>query len=107
LAIWLIAAAMGDEEFEFVQGVIGFWLGQLVLFGFTAALFYHLCNGIRHLFWDTGRGFEITTMNITGWLVLVVSSGVNVLAWIAGTWVAGYWTLNDLGLNDLDLGGLI
>ena len=52
LVYWLAAAAAGPEAFETAQEVIGSWIGRLFLFGWTFALFYHLCNGIRHLVWD-------------------------------------------------------
>jgi succinate dehydrogenase / fumarate reductase cytochrome b subunit len=89
LAWWLIAAAMGPAAFETVQWFNGSWIGRLVLLGFTFSLFYHLCNGIRHLFWDMGAGFEIKTVNLTGWLVLVASTGLTGLTWILGYAVRG------------------
>ena len=54
---------------------------RLVLFAFTGALFYHLCNGIRHLFWDAGMGFEIETAAKTGWMVLAGTVVLTVIAW--------------------------
>ena len=61
LAAWIIAAAMGPAAHARVAGFAGSWLGQLMLFGWSVALFYHLLNGIRHLFWDTGRGLDLAT----------------------------------------------
>ena len=58
LVWWLVAAAAGPDYFSFVQGVFGAWYGRLVLFGVTWSLAFHLCNGIRHLVWDLGAGFE-------------------------------------------------
>lgn len=84
LAWWLVSAAYGPDVFAVAQGFIASWLGRLILLGFTFAFFYHLCNGIRHLFWDIGKGFEIKTADMTGWLVLVSSSALTLLAWIAG-----------------------
>ena len=55
LVWWLVAAANGPESFESVQWFLGSWLGLLLLFGWSVALFYHLCNGLRHLWWDTGQ----------------------------------------------------
>ena len=52
LTWWVVAAATGPDYFDFVQGIMASWLGRLILLGFTWALFFHLCNGIRHLFWD-------------------------------------------------------
>ena len=89
LAWWLIAAAAGPAAFETVQSFNGGWIGRLVLLGFTFSLFYHLCNGIRHLFWDIGAGFEIKTVNATGLVVVVFSLGFTGLAWILGYAVRG------------------
>ena len=91
LAWWLIAAAMGPSAFETVQWFNGGWIGRLILLGFTFSLFYHLFNGIRHLFWDIGAGFEIKTVNLTGWVVVLFSFGATGLAWIISYGVRGGW----------------
>ena len=82
LVWWLMAAATGGGYFEFVQGIMGSWIGLLILFGFSFALFFHLCNGIRHLFWDSGYGFEIGTAETATKLVIASSVILTVLAWI-------------------------
>jgi succinate dehydrogenase / fumarate reductase cytochrome b subunit len=82
---WLTAAAYGPDAFANAQVFMGSIFGRLVLFGFTLSLFFHLCNGIRHLVWDAGRGFELPMLRATGWLVLVMS----VVLSIATIW-AGY-----------------
>jgi len=85
LLVWLLlAAAAGPGPFATVQGAIGSWPGRLLLFGWSFALFYHLCNGIRHLAWDAGYGFEIKTMTTTGWIAVFASAGLTVLAWALG-----------------------
>ena len=84
LVYWLTAAAAGPEWFKGARAVAGSWLGGLVLLGFTWALFYHLCNGIRHLFWDIGMGFELTTARLTGWCVVLVSLALTAAAWAVG-----------------------
>jgi succinate dehydrogenase / fumarate reductase cytochrome b subunit len=81
---WLIAAAAGPETYAWAQVVVGHWVGRLVLLGFTWALFYHLANGIRHLCWDAGKGFELTTGYGSGWLMLLASWALTGLAWLAG-----------------------
>src|SRR5688500_2907199 len=55
---WLVAAAAGPDAFATAQDFLGSILGRLLLLGWSWALFYHLCNGIRHLAWDAGWGFE-------------------------------------------------
>lgn len=79
LVWWLIAAATGDAAFATAQGFFGSWLGLLLLFGWTYSFFFHLCNGVRHLLWDTGYGFDLHTAYRTGWMV-VAASGVLTLA---------------------------
>lgn len=81
LVYWLLAAASGVEAYTSAQQLLGSWLGRIVMLGFTFALFFHLCNGIRHLFWDAGLGFELKTTYATGTAVVVVSSALTALAW--------------------------
>ena len=84
LVWWLVAAASGPEVYEGVEDFLGSWLGLLLLFGWTAALFYHLCNGIRHLVWDAGHGFGLATTYASGWAVVAASAGLTLIAVIAG-----------------------
>jgi succinate dehydrogenase / fumarate reductase cytochrome b subunit len=81
---WLIAAAVGDDAFASAQWFLGSWLGQILLLGWTWALFFHLANGIRHLFWDIGKGYEIPTINATGWAVVAFSVAMTAFVWVAG-----------------------
>jgi len=81
LAYWLIAAASGVESYQQAQDLLGSWLGLLFLFGWSFALFYHLCNGIRHLFWDIGLGMDIKMVYLSGKLVLIASLVLTALAW--------------------------
>ncbi|MCG8493649.1 MAG: succinate dehydrogenase, cytochrome b556 subunit [Sneathiellales bacterium] len=89
LTWWLIAAATGPEAFETVNAFISSWFGRLVLFGFTWALFYHLCNGIRHLFWDAGKGFELPVMRKTGMAAIISSVVLTVLTWVIAYGIGG------------------
>ncbi|WP_428249874.1 succinate dehydrogenase, cytochrome b556 subunit [Ferrovibrio sp.] len=82
LAWWLIAAAAGPSYFALVQAVLGSWLGRLIMLGFTWALFYHLCNGIRHLAWDLGHGYEKAVAARSAWIVIIASVALTLLAWI-------------------------
>jgi succinate dehydrogenase / fumarate reductase cytochrome b subunit len=84
LAWWLIAAASGPEAFATAQGFMGSILGRLILLGFTAALFFHLCNGIRHLVWDMGYGFEVATAERSAWFTIAATVVLTLIAWIAG-----------------------
>lgn len=88
LVWWLFAAADGDAAFTAAQRFWGSWIGLLMLLGWSFSLFYHLCNGIRHLGWDAGCGFDLRTTYLSGWIVVGASAGLTVLAWIIGviTW---------------------
>ena len=84
LVWWLTAASISDSYFDFVQGFFGHWFGRLVLFGFTWALMHHALGGLRHLLWDTGRGFDL---KVVEWLVranLAGSIALTLLVWIIG-----------------------
>lgn len=84
LVYWLWAVASGPEAYASAQALLGSFLGRLVLFAGTLALFFHLCNGIRHLFWDSGRGFEMTTVYASGRAVIIASVVLSVVAWGLG-----------------------
>ena len=81
LVYWLLAAASGADAYASAQALLGSWLGRIVLLGFSFALFYHLCNGIRHLFWDAGLGFELKTAYASGHAVIIASISLTVIAW--------------------------
>ena len=83
LVWWLVAAASGPDAYEGVANFLGSWIGLLLLFGWTAALFYHLCNGIRHLVWDTGQALDLKSTYLGGWLVLGGTAVLTVVSWIA------------------------
>ena len=70
---WLMAAASGEDYFTIVDGFLTSWPGLLVLIGSLWALWFHFLGGVRHLFMDFGLGYEIKTVNMTGWIVLIGS----------------------------------
>jgi succinate dehydrogenase / fumarate reductase, cytochrome b subunit len=80
---WIASAAYGPESFDRAQALMGSWFGLLVLFGFTFAIFFHFANGIRHLFWDVGKGYEMDTVRKTGWLVVLFAIAATALTWFA------------------------
>ena len=61
----LYAAAEGPTAYQFYLDLMRSWFGQLLLVGYVFALYLHLSNGIRHLFWDIGKGFELETVDLT------------------------------------------
>jgi len=84
LAIWVICAAAQPRVYEWFQGFNGSIVGRIVLGGWLFSLFYHLCNGIRHLFWDAGYGFELKDAYRSGWIVVIVSLIATALSWVVG-----------------------
>lgn len=76
---WLLAASTGPEYFAFADAFLTSWFGILILVGSLWALCYHLCNGVRHLVWDIGRGFENDTALKTGIAALVGSVLLTIL----------------------------
>lgn len=84
LVWWLVAAASGPVSYVDVQRFLGSWIGLVLLFGWSLALFYHLCNGLRHLWWDTGRGLDLRSVYASGWAVLAATALLTAIAWIIG-----------------------
>lgn len=84
LAIWLIAVAGGPQSYAAAQQVFGAGWFKVLLIGWTFCFFLHLANGVRHLAWDVGAGFEKPQISASGWTVIVVA----VLATAAFSWLA-------------------
>lgn len=89
LAWWLLALAEGGERYARAATCIASPLGMLLLFGFSLALVYHLLNGLRHLLWDIGWGFEISETYRSGWVVAVLTVAFTAAIWFA----AGFGTI--------------
>lgn len=86
LAYWLTAVAGDEGKYEATLALLGSWPGKIVLLAALASLFYHLLNGIRHLLWDIGWGFELPRVQATGWAVVILALGLTGLAaWVACT----------------------
>ena len=77
----LMALAAGPGPYAKVQAFASSWIGLFMLFGWSWSLCYHLCNGIRHLGWDIGWGYDIPRARQTGWIVIVVSAALTLLIW--------------------------
>ena len=91
LVVWLLALAAGPDAYARVVAVIGSLPGKIVVFVFTLALYFHLCNGIRHLFWDAGRGLELSTAYASGKAVIAATVVLTLVTWAA-------WLLNGGGV---------
>ena len=82
LAWWLVAVAVSGGAFAAARAFLVSPIGLLLLFAWTAAFFYHLCNGVRHLLWDAGKGFELRSARRSGYAVLALAFVLTVLAWL-------------------------
>lgn len=82
---WLVSLVSGPAAYASVNSFFAGPIGALMLFGWTFCIFYHLANGVRHLCWDAGYGFDKQRAQQTGWLVVAVA-----LVMTAGTWIAAY-----------------
>ena len=82
LVAWLCAASSSSETYGIFAWFNTSVIGRIFLFGWTWCLFYHLCNGIRHLFWDAGYGFDLKTAYNSGWSVVGGSVVATVAAWL-------------------------
>ena len=84
LSCWLVAIASGEQAFNIIQAHINAWYGKILLMAFVFSLYYHLCNGIRHLFWDAGKGLEISSTYKSGYAVIAVSITLTLMTIICG-----------------------
>lgn len=82
LSCWLLAIANGPESFSTLQHHLAAWYGQIILWSFVFSLYYHLFNGIRHMFWDVGLGLEIETTYTSGYVVVAVTTLITIATWI-------------------------
>ena len=73
IVAWLVAAAFSPEFFSLIDGVLRSWIGMIIIFGSLWAFWFHFLNGIRHLFWDLGYGFNLSTVWRSGWVVVLGS----------------------------------
>ena len=89
LVWWVFAAAMGPEAYATFQAVAGSIPGKLILFGFTWALVHHLIGGLRHLVWDTGRGFELATVELMARLSIAASVTITLVIWAVALFSGG------------------
>lgn len=89
LAWWLLAAASGPHAYAKVQAFHASFLGRLILFGYTWALIHHMLGGVRHLIWDTGRGFGPQEREWLTLATLIGSIGLTVIIWVVGYLVMG------------------
>lgn len=86
---FLIAAATGEAEYNFVMGLATSTLGQIVMFLWSAAIYYHMCNGIRHMFWDMGKNFNKAKAMRSNYYVLAAAAILTASTWLCACTYAG------------------
>ena len=79
---WLLVLSFGESNYELFLFIINSFFGKFVLIGLTWSMSFHILSGIRHLFWDMGYGFEITTANISGLIVILSSFVLTIIFWL-------------------------
>ncbi|MBM3643254.1 MAG: succinate dehydrogenase, cytochrome b556 subunit [Alphaproteobacteria bacterium] len=84
LVAWVVFASASASTYASFQGFNASILGRICLGGWLFCLYYHLANGIRHLFWDAGYGFDLKDAYRSGWLVVAVSLIATALSWVVG-----------------------
>jgi succinate dehydrogenase / fumarate reductase, cytochrome b subunit len=89
LAGWALALASGPGAYGAYMDVLASIPGRIVLFGVTVSVFFHLANGVRHLFWDAGKGFEPRTADMTAWLALAFGLVAALAVWVAAAMSGG------------------
>jgi succinate dehydrogenase / fumarate reductase cytochrome b subunit len=71
IVAWIVSLSMGVESYSYFMSIVDNWFIQTIIFGFAFALFYHFSNGVRHLFWDAGLGFELKSVYVSGSIVVL------------------------------------
>ena len=84
LTCWLLSLASGQQAYDNLAVYMHSWYGKAILIAFTFSLYLHLCNGIRHLFWDVGLGFQIPTFHKSGYAVVIATLLLTGVTWFAG-----------------------
>ena len=82
LVVWLESIAFGSDSYGMVTGWMDTGIGKLLLLGWSLAFFFHFANGIRHLFWDVGLGFELRQANASAWFVVVATVLMTAAFWL-------------------------
>lgn len=89
LVLVLAAAAYSPEAYAIIHRHLDTWYGQIALLGLTFSLYLHFCNGIRHLIWDVGSGFELDSVDRSAKLVIFISIVFTVATWLVAINMAG------------------
>ena len=89
---WLTALSTGPESYACAKSWLHSPLGYLILMGWSFSLFYHMSNGVRHLAWDLGYGYDLNTVTRSGWLVVGCAVGFSLFTWVLGFMWGSIWS---------------
>jgi succinate dehydrogenase / fumarate reductase cytochrome b subunit len=81
-AAWAIALAAGPERYAEFKSLLGSVPGKVVMLGLTVSFFYHLANGIRHIFWDAGHGFDLKSANFNSVVAFAFAAAATIAVWV-------------------------
>jgi succinate dehydrogenase / fumarate reductase, cytochrome b subunit len=81
-AAWAISLAAGPDAYASFKSLMGSPLGLVVMFGLSVSFFYHLANGVRHLVWDAGHGFEVKSANASAVFVFAFTAAATLAVWV-------------------------
>ncbi len=90
IIVFLVVVGYYPENYTLFHNYLTSFIGRLLLFGWTLALYFHLFNGIRHLFWDIGKGFDIPSVNKSGWAVVIFTLLASVASWAIAYYNSGF-----------------
>lgn len=89
LVCWLMILAAGPNAYAELQSVLSHWFFFIVLLGYVFSMSYHLCNGIRHLFWDVGHGYENKQVQQSGLMVIVAALSLTLIVFLSALMTGG------------------
>ena len=89
LVYWLLTLAAGPQAYAELQECLSSWIFKIVLLGYVFSISYHMCNGVRHLFWDVGRGYENEDVNRSGMIVASTAAVLTIVVFITALATGG------------------
>ena len=84
ICFWIASMLLGSTSYEFIYTILNSFFGKFLVIGITWSFSFQILSEIRHLFWDLGYGFEITTSKISGLIVIFGSFIITILIYILG-----------------------
>ena len=84
ICFWIASVLLGSVSYEFIYSILNSFFGKFLVIGITWSFSFQILSEIRHLFWDMGYGFELTTSKISGIIVIFGSFVITILIYILG-----------------------